>query len=639
MTQAAGNISVRTAAGTLTAGSTLTLTLPSGHGVTFDSAPFATITAGGLVLTSPRATLAADAESATFTVLSEGSTPSTITIGPIYYDTAATPVGAVTVAVSASAGTAFDNASVDNATVADPAATTFTAAPPAGSADAPSDIMLSAPGSALPTGGSIVLLSPYATQIGAYRTTWAALPTAPSVQSGGVVLGTPTVNAGPVQVTTPDGGTITAPAQTVAVFPITTGGTAPAALTLPGTALVLGAFVPPGALVSTAVVTSGAGGGGSAVAGNQVAIAVSTRGLGNDTTPPVVVIAPPVAAGGPFGLTFSEPVVGLAADDVVVRHQGDTANLTAAVTACRSATSAPVSCATGPVSSARLMPAAGSVLPGGSYQAVVNPAGSINVVTDLAGNPAATTVALYSPPAAVEESSLSYRWATVASTGAYGGTYTVEHRAGATTTFRFTGSALVWYTVTGRSFGKASVSIDGVSKGTVNLYASGTHTHVAHAYNLAAGSHTFVVRVLGSKGSTHGTGTNVAVDAFAVNGGAIVATPATQNQWAVVSATRASKGHLAEADLKNASASLAFRGTAVSVFAMTCPSCGQVRIAVDGVVKGTFDLYARSTGYGHALRIAGLARADHTVQVLVLHAKRRASTGYVVGIDRIVVTP
>jgi hypothetical protein len=621
------------------AGSTLTLTLPAGHGLTFDTAPYATITAGSLLLASPRATLAPDATSATFSVLSGGSTPSTITIGPISYDTSATPFGAVTVGVSASAGTAFDDAEVDNATVADPTATTFASSAPLGTPDLPSNVLLTVPSSALPTGGSIVLLSPYATQIGAYRTTWAALPSTPTVQSGGVVLGTPAVNFAPVQISVPGGGTITAPAQTAAVFPITTGGTAPAALTFPGTALSLGAFVPPGALVSTAVVTSGAGGSGAALAGNQVAVAVSTRGLGNDSTPPVATITPPAAPGGSFRITFSEPVVGLAADDVVLRRQGETTNLAASVTGCRSDTSAAVTCATGPVSSALLAPAAGSVLPGGSYQAVVNPAGSINSVTDLAGNPAALTVALYSPQTTLQESGLSYRWPVVGSTGAYGGSYALEHRAGATSSFRFTGSALAWYTITGKSFGKAAITIDGISKGTVNLYATSTHMHVAHVYNLAPGLHTFLVRVLGQKGSTHGTGTNVAVDAFAVNGGALMATPSTVDRWAMVSASRASGGHLAESDLKGAAARLSFRGTAISVYALTCPACGQAQILVDGVSRGTFDLYARSTGYGHVLRIGGLVRGDHTVEVRVTHAKRSAATGYLVGVDRVVVTP
>ncbi len=78
----------------------------------------------------------------------------------------------------------------------------------------------------------------------------------------------------------------------------------------------------------------------------------------------------------------------------------------------------------------------------------------------------------------------------------------------------FTGTGVDWITATGPSYGKATVSIDGISKGTVDLYASSVHWQVVKSYaGLASGSHTIVVTVLGTKNASS-TGTNVVVDAF-----------------------------------------------------------------------------------------------------------------------------
>jgi hypothetical protein len=71
-------------------------------------------------------------------------------------------------------------------------------------------------------------------------------------------------------------------------------------------------------------------------------------------------------------------------------------------------------------------------------------------------------------------------------------------------------------TATGTSASKASVTIDGVSRGTIDLYASAVHWQVVEGYaGLSSGSHTIVVTVSGTKDPSS-AGTAIVVDGFVV---------------------------------------------------------------------------------------------------------------------------
>ncbi len=81
----------------------------------------------------------------------------------------------------------------------------------------------------------------------------------------------------------------------------------------------------------------------------------------------------------------------------------------------------------------------------------------------------------------------------------------------------FTGTAIDWITAKGKTSGKASVTIDGVAKGTVDLYAPVQAWQSAISYSgLAPGAHTMVIRVLGQKRAA-ATGTRVVIDGFVVH--------------------------------------------------------------------------------------------------------------------------
>jgi hypothetical protein len=108
-------------------------------------------------------------------------------------------------------------------------------------------------------------------------------------------------------------------------------------------------------------------------------------------------------------------------------------------------------------------------------------------------------------------------WRGARSALASGGTYRLSPKAGATSSLSFNGAGVDWVTATGPSYGEATVTIDGISQGTVDLYAASARWKVAESYGgFASGSHTIVVTVLGTKYASS-TGTRVVVDAFAVH--------------------------------------------------------------------------------------------------------------------------
>lgn len=295
--QLAGNVMVAATPDTLKAGDTFTMEIQE-PGVTFSDPPLASTTSGNGALVSASAVLNEMETAATWTMATGNTTAMTMVIGPISYDlSAANPGAIVKVRVSGNAGGSFTSQVVPNAQVAPLSSSLFTASSaPVSSTGEAGDIVYQEVAALLaPTGGSIVLLSPYATQIAAYRTTFSAIPSAVVEPGSGLVLGSPTVNSSTTNITTA-AGVISAPAQTAIVFPVVTGGTSPARVTFTGISYSLGSYVPPAALVGTGAVNSGSTtGSGTSMSGNQYVNSINGRGLATpgDTTAPVASMTAP----------------------------------------------------------------------------------------------------------------------------------------------------------------------------------------------------------------------------------------------------------------------------------------------------------------------------------------------------------
>jgi hypothetical protein len=109
------------------------------------------------------------------------------------------------------------------------------------------------------------------------------------------------------------------------------------------------------------------------------------------------------------------------------------------------------------------------------------------------------------------------QWQSIAgSLERLGGTTRISGQAGAAATLTFDGTTVSWITSTGPAYGRATVSIDGINRGRVDLYAPQVAWQAPKTYGgLASGNHTIVVAVSGTKNKAS-SAKNVVVDAFIV---------------------------------------------------------------------------------------------------------------------------
>ncbi len=356
-----------------------------------------------------------------------------------------------------------------------------------------------------------------------------------------------------------------------------------------------------------------------------------------DTAAPVATLETPTDVVGPLIVSFSEIVHDVTTANVTVTAQGTGSTVPSTLT-CWSKRGAQVDCANGNVTTAILTPT-GPLVPGQTYGAAVNPAGVVPQIVDLASNPATPVEQEFAPPTKVEQASpaVAYIWRQVLASRAYGRSYLVERSAGATATFAFTGSSVTWYTARGPTQGKASVSIDHRFRGTFDQYDPAWHVQVPRTFrHLGPGEHTITIRVLGVKGSSDGTDTQVVVDAFAL-GAAVVSNPKLTLSWGK-SEVRAASGGVATSDLGRSEAAFAFWGIGVEWATVRGPDQGRASIFVDGVLARTVDNYAAVTSV-QPRSFTGLVLGQHELRIVVLGTSRPRSEGTKVAIDSFTVLP
>jgi GH25 family lysozyme M1 (1,4-beta-N-acetylmuramidase) len=357
-----------------------------------------------------------------------------------------------------------------------------------------------------------------------------------------------------------------------------------------------------------------------------------------DATPPVATLATPPGVGGPVTFSFSEVVTSVTPGNTVFRVL-DTGAAVPSTLTCRSKSSKEVDCSTGKVIAAVLTPL-DPLVPGQSYAAMVNPPGAVPQLVDLSGNPAAPTEQDFAAPAAVGPASeaIRYGWRTKFKPSAYGGSYAMDHLAGASASFAFSGKSVTWYTVTGPSQGKAAVSVDGRARGTFDQYAPSATFKVARTFrHLEPGEHTITVRVLGRKGSPRATDALVAIDAFEA-GGRLVKSPELLASWRKEKVPAPSGGRVAASDLARSQATLSFRGTGVDWHTVRGPDQGSAQVFVDGSLFETVDNFARQTSVS-VRSIAGLADQVHQLRIVVLGQSRPAATATKVSVGGFTVVP
>ena len=135
---------------------------------------------------------------------------------------------------------------------------------------------------------------------------------------------------------------------------------------------------------------------------------------------------------------------------------------------------------------------------------VPEPAMVINVTGNTYDDPASTAV-VYT----------GTHWThSTAQTGVYGGTVSTDATTNEYVSVSFTGTSIYWLGTYGPAQGKASVSVDGGSVTTIDMYSSTTkYQQVNSVTGLSSGSHTLKILVSGAKNNSS-SGYTIAVDAF-----------------------------------------------------------------------------------------------------------------------------
>jgi plastocyanin len=225
-------------------------------------------------------------------------------------------------------------------------------------------------------------------------------------------------------------------------------------------------------------------------------------------------------------------------------------------------------------------------------------------------------------------------WHGVSDASANGGTYRVSSTKGETSTFKFTGTGVTWVTRKGPDQGIANVSIDGTSQGTVDLFASSAQSFSKAYSGLSSATHKIIVKVTGTKNASS-TGKNVSVDAFTVGSTTTQdsASKVQYDSWAGASSKPASGGSLRSSAKAGAVASLGFSGASVTWVTSTGPSFGQAEVRIDGVSKGTFDLYSSTAQSQVPKSFSGLGAGAHVIDIDVLGTKNSQSSGTKVVVD------
>jgi subtilisin len=329
-------------------------------------------------------------------------------------------------------------------------------------------------------------------------------------------------------------------------------------------------------------------------------------------------ITAPTTVTGPALVNFAGPVTGLDNSNLVLRLASGGATIPANVSYDAG------------THVATLDPDP-ALVPGQYYTITVSPAGS-TPPTDGNGDTIPETSQVFRAAKFEQENGVwsKYSWRTVLNNSAYGGRMEQDRTRYASEAFTFTGTSIAWYSYRGPDQGWANVTIDGVSKGSFDLYRSSPLFRVRFAWTVPAGTHTIKITPLGTKNS-HSTNYWASVDAFAV-GSTIYANPVVAYGWRLQKLDFASADAVYQDGSGGAAVTFRFRGTGIDWRTIRGPDQGYAKIYIDNVYKGTVDNWYSTAGvYTRAYH--GLSDAEHYFKVVVAGAKRATATNTMVSVD------
>jgi hypothetical protein len=229
-------------------------------------------------------------------------------------------------------------------------------------------------------------------------------------------------------------------------------------------------------------------------------------------------------------------------------------------------------------------------------------------------------------------------WSGFSDPTATGLAYRASRAKGATVIFKFSGTGITWITRKGPASGIAAVTIDGVKKANVDLYAASPASFSQGYSGLSSKSHTIVITVTGTKDAA-ASGSYVNFNGFVVGFvPTLESSPAiTYDSWTGATSKSASGGSYRVSTKTGATASLLFTGTGIEWITATGPSAGKATVSIDGVSEGTVDLYASAVHWQVAETFSGLATGTHTIVITVLGKKDASSVGTQVIVDSFII--
>jgi subtilisin family serine protease len=230
-------------------------------------------------------------------------------------------------------------------------------------------------------------------------------------------------------------------------------------------------------------------------------------------------------------------------------------------------------------------------------------------------------------------------WYPFTDPAADGGTWMTTGVRGSTSRFTFTGEQVEWVTRAGPRQGIAAVSVDGVGRGTYDLF-SDEASRLTYTFDglSPSGSHTLEITVTGRRNDAS-KAWGVVVDGFRVGGETVQewARDVWFGGWKGSSSDAATGGRYRSSGSAGATASFTFTGTGVDWLTTTGPGWGRARVLVDDVDQGTVDLYATSATWQTAKTYDGLGPGRHTITIEVLGTKDSTATSANVAVDGFVV--
>lgn len=350
-----------------------------------------------------------------------------------------------------------------------------------------------------------------------------------------------------------------------------------------------------------------------------------------DSTRPTVVVTPAsgMAITSAFTATFSEPVTSVDGTDFSVVIAGTSTKVPGSVKVVSPtvATFTPTS----------------ALMPGQAYTVIL-----ASPIQDLNGNLVQPTGVNIRTSLTVQESSVAVTeaWGKWSTRSANGGSMKISRRGSTQLSYTFAGTSIALVGFRGPQGGYASIYLDGVLKATGSFYASSNKykATIWSASGLAAGSHTLRVVPKGTKPRASSS-TWVYVDGFRIDGPTTVddTNAAVRMQFRRVSTTSAYASaydltnHKSATGKSGPALTFQFKGTGVTWYGTKGRAYGKAAVYIDGVKKATVDLYRSSTAYKSKIwASATLSNAVHTVRIVALGSKQRASKGYDVSFDQFV---